>query len=418
MSDVMRPQPFELLLNWIQGELKSRGEIFGIPQELFYSPRKAARYATEFLGEPLGTPIGPAAGPHTQLAQNIVSAWLTGGRFIELKTVQIRDELDIPRPCIDMEDEGYNVEWSQELKLDQSAWEYIKAWVLIHLLPRILGWGEIPFDTIFNMSVGYDLEGITSPPMLRFMDRLQDASAEIAELRAMLREKQPELAEIEIPTKLVNSVTLSTMHGCPPDEIEGIARFLLEERGLHTFVKLNPTLLGKDEVLRILHDSLGFREIEIPDSVFEKDLQYDRALELIRSLKETAARRGLVFGVKLSNTLALRNHRGVLPGEEMYMSGRALYPITMNLFWKLARDLDGELHVSYAGGVDALNVAQVLSCGALPVTVDGGLGPAQAGGLRPVLPVPGGDRTGDVPPGCRGPGRVFQRRPFQPGASS
>ena len=48
------------------------------------------------------------------------------------------------------------------------------------------------------------------------------------------------------------------MHGCPPDEIERIARYLLEERGLHTVVKLNPTLLGKERVLDILHDRLGF----------------------------------------------------------------------------------------------------------------------------------------------------------------
>ena len=27
------------------------------------------------------TPCGPAAGPHTQLAQNIVAAYLTGSRF-------------------------------------------------------------------------------------------------------------------------------------------------------------------------------------------------------------------------------------------------------------------------------------------------------------------------------------------------
>ena len=78
--------------------------------------------ATEMFGHHLATPIGPAAGPHTQLTQNILGAWLSGGRFIELKTVQIMDELEIPRPCIDMEDEGYNVEWSQELKLEQSAW--------------------------------------------------------------------------------------------------------------------------------------------------------------------------------------------------------------------------------------------------------------------------------------------------------
>ena len=371
MSDVMRPQPFEVLLDWILKQYRARREIFEIPEELFYRPRPDAPFVLQdFLGHRLGTPIGPAAGPHTQLTQNIVSAWLCGGRFIELKTVQVLDELEIPRPCIDMEDEGYNVEWSQELKLDQSAWEYIKAWVLIHILRRVLGFDKtVPLETIFNMSVGYDLAGVTSPPMVRFMDRLQDASAEIAELQAILAKRYPELADIEIPHRITSSVTLSTMHGCPPDEIEGIARYLLEERGLHTFVKLNPTLLGKDEVMRILHDHLGFREIDIPDSVFEKDLKYDRAVELIRSLKQVAARRGLVFGVKLSNTLAMKNPRGVLPGEEVYMSGRALYPITMNLFWKLAREFDGDLAVSYAGGVDALNVVDVLASGAVPVTV-------------------------------------------------
>ncbi len=369
MSDKLRPLPFRELLSWIAIEFGRRGEIFGIPQELFHRPRPDAPYVVEdFLGARLGTPIGPAAGPHTQLAQNIVSAWLTGGRFIELKTVQIMDELEIPRPCIDMEDEGYNVEWSQELRLAQSADEYIKAWVLVHVLPRLLGWGDVPFDTIFNMSVGYDLKGITSPPMLEFMDRLEDASDRIAELMEIVAASYPELAEVEVPSRVTNSVTLSTMHGCPPDEIEGIVEFLLTERKLHTFVKLNPTLLGKDEVIRILHDDLGFREIEVPDSAFEHDLAYERAVALIRRLKDVAQRQGLIFGVKLSNTLAVRNHKGTLPGEEMYLSGRALYPITMNLFLKLEREFDGELLVSYAGGADALNVADILASGALPVT--------------------------------------------------
>ncbi len=158
------------------------------------------------------------------------------------------------------------------------------------------------------------------------------------------------------------------MHGCPPDEIERIARYLLAERGLHTIVKLNPTLLGKETVLHILHDDLGFREIQIPDRVFEHDLQYPRAVALIRSLKEVAARRGLTFGVKLSNTLAMANHRGMLPGDEMYMSGRALYPITINLFHELAQEFGGDLNVSYSGGADALNVTDLLAAGARPVT--------------------------------------------------
>ncbi|MGD2165141.1 MAG: NAD(P)-binding protein, partial [Anaerolineae bacterium] len=377
MSDVMRPQPFGVLLDRIVTELEVSESLFGIHRSLFHEPRQDSPYATEMFGHRLATPIGPGAGPHTQLTQNILSAWLSGGRFIELKTVQIMDELDVPRPCIDMADEGYNVEWSQELKLEQSAREYIKAWVLINVLRRLLGFEKTSqFGTVFNMSVGYNLEGIKSEPMTRFMDQMEDASEEVERLRAVLTKDYPQFSDIDIPVWMVNSVTLSTMHGCPPDEIEQISRYLMEERDLHTFVKLNPTLLGKAQVMEILHDHLGFTDIRIPDEVFEHDLQYDRAVALIRSLKQVAEERGLTFGVKLSNTLAMANHRDVLPGDEMYMSGRALYPITMTLFRALAEEFTGDsasgsgqgLDVSYSAGADALNVTSVLSCGALPVT--------------------------------------------------
>jgi len=393
MSDKMRVYPFDVLLNWILKELEENQSIFGIHRSLFYIPKKDSPYAIgDLFGHYLATPIGPGAGPHTQLAQNIVCAWLSGGRFIELKTVQIMDELEIPRPCIDVEDEGYNVEWSQELKLEQSASEYVKAWALIHVLRWLLGFEDLPFGTIFNMSVGYNLEGIQSPPMTRFMDRLEDASEEIAEIQAVLKEKFPRFSDIEIPARITDNITLSTMHGCPPDEIERIARYLLEERRLHTAVKLNPTLLGKETVMRILHDHLGFREIHIPEAVFEHDLQYDRAVELIKTLKKVAAERGLTFGLKLSNTLAMANHKGRLPGDEMYMSGRALYPITINLFHKLSQDF-GEtspssvealsraefggdpspssgqaLNVSFSAGADAFNLTGILAAGARPVT--------------------------------------------------
>ena len=377
MSDTMNVQPFEVLLNWILKEYESSQAIFGIHRSLFYVPKKDSPYAIEHLfGHYLATPIGPGAGPHTQLAQNILCAWLSGGRFIELKTVQIMDELEIPRPCIDMEDEGYNVEWSQELKLDQSASEYVKAWALIHVLRRLLGFEALPFGTIFNMSVGYNLEGVQSLSMTRFMDKLEDASEEIAEIQAALREKFPQFSDIEIPSRITNNVTVSTMHGCPPDEIERIARYLLEQRGLHTAIKLNPTLLGKEVVMRILHDHLSFREIRIPDRVFEHDLQYNRAVTLIRTLKEVAAGRGLTFGIKLSNTLPMANHKGILPGDEMYMSGRALYPITINLFHKLSQEFGGDpsassgqaLNVSFSAGADAFNLTDILAAGAWPVT--------------------------------------------------
>ncbi len=369
MTDKLRVQSFSELLSSILQEYAHNQAIFGIHRSLFYIPKPNSVYATEMFGNQLETPVGPAAGPHTQLARNIVSSWLSGGRFIELKTVQIKDELAIPRPCIDVADEGYNVEWSQELKLEDSLNEYINAWVVIHVLRRLLGFeGKVPFGTIFNMSVGYDLDGIKQPRMVSFVDKMLDASEEISAIKKQLAERWPEYSNIDIPTCLTNNVTLSTMHGCPPEEIEQITRYLIEERGLNTIVKLNPTLLGRDEVLSILHEDLGYTEMKVPDPVFDNDLQYDRAVQLIRDMKKLAKARGLFFGIKLSNTLPMSNHRNTLPGDEMYMSGRALYPVTMSLFYKLMREFEGDLNISYAGGADALNVVDILSSGACPVT--------------------------------------------------
>ena len=63
---------------------------------------------------------------------------------MELKTVQVRDEIEVARPCIDSEDETYNCEWSQELRIDQSFDKYAKAWVLIHGLARARGLAQLP----------------------------------------------------------------------------------------------------------------------------------------------------------------------------------------------------------------------------------------------------------------------------------
>ncbi|MDR1979395.1 MAG: putative selenate reductase subunit YgfK [Synergistaceae bacterium] len=369
MSHIMRPQPFGTLLRWIVNEHESTGSIFGIHKSLFYVPKENAPYSTEIFGQKLATPFGPAAGPNSQLTQNIVASWLGGARFIELKTVQIMDELEFGRPCIDMEDEGYNAEWSQELKLEQSVREYIKGWTLLHVLQKLLGWEKLPFGTVFNMSVGYNLDGIKSSRMQKFMGIMTDASEFIEKYRAVLAKDFPRFADIEIPSRLIDSVTLSTMHGCPPEEIQKIGLYLLEEKGLHLILKLNPTLLGKSEAMKILHEDLAYTDIEIHDSTFDHDLQYPRAVEIVSTLKNRARELGLFFGVKLTNTFAMINRRGAMPGEEMYMSGRSLYPITMQLFDRLSKHFGGDLPVSYSAGADELNVGTIFACGALPVTM-------------------------------------------------
>src|SRR5438132_2187272 len=115
-------------------ELEVNHSIFDLPRKKFVLGDPGLDYSTTFHDKEASTPLGPAAGPQSQLAQNLVLSFLGGGRIMELKTVQIMDELKIPRPCIDMQTVGYNVEWSQELKLEQSLEEYVKGSMLIEIL--------------------------------------------------------------------------------------------------------------------------------------------------------------------------------------------------------------------------------------------------------------------------------------------
>jgi putative selenate reductase len=370
MTAEMRPLSFAQLLEWALAEHTSQGSIYGIPKALFNEPRADRRFETRRpFGARIGTPFGPAAGPHTQLAQNIVSSWLCGGRWIELKTVQILDRLEIPRPCIEAADRGYNVEWSQELTLDQSAREYANAWALVHNLPHALGFDPDADAVAFNQSVGYTLDGIRREPVQKFLDRMSNGAEFLDPVRHTLETRFPALADVQFPDRISDSVTLSTMHGCPPEEIERIARYLLEERGLNTVVKLNPTLLGRARVTDILHERLGFRDVEIPDEVFEHDLGLAAALDLVSSLRSAAARCGRGFAVKLSNTLAMKNPSGVLPGDMVYMSGRALFPVTIELFRVLRAAVGFDLPVSFSAGADAFNAPGLIAAGACPVTV-------------------------------------------------
>ena len=100
MSDKLYTYPIDKLLQWILKEEK-QGKILGIYKELHFSPSADNPFRTESYGKLLETPIGVAAGPHTQMSQNIIAAWLTGSRYIELKTVQTLDELDVAKPCIE-----------------------------------------------------------------------------------------------------------------------------------------------------------------------------------------------------------------------------------------------------------------------------------------------------------------------------
>jgi len=341
----------------------------GIPGSLFYHPRPQEPFSFKRYGRLLETPIGVAAGPHTQLSQNIIAAWLCGARYMELKTIQTLDELEVSKPCIDMQDEGYNCEWSQELKVNQSFTEYLNAWIIIHILRKELGFSG-GFGTLFNMSVGYNLEGILHENVQWFLSRMKDCTVELAQAKDQIQGFYPAIGRIDIPACISDHVTLSTMHGCPPGEIEKIGRYLIREKRLHTTIKLNPTLLGAEDLRGILNNKLGF-STEVPDQAFEHDLKYPEALRILASLKAASDEQGLEFNIKLTNTLESLNKKDVFPASEsmMYLSGRALHPISIALARKLQNDLEGTMDISFSAGVDCFNIARVIACGMKPVTV-------------------------------------------------
>ena len=129
-----RPIPFEDLIRRVFHEYTKHGKIFGMPKEKFFEELPGVNLSVHYMDKQASTPFGPAAGPHTHLAQNIILAWLTGSRIIELRTIQVLDPPKLLRPCIDTENIGFNVEWSQELKLEDSLREYVKAWMLIEMI--------------------------------------------------------------------------------------------------------------------------------------------------------------------------------------------------------------------------------------------------------------------------------------------
>ena len=375
MSDIMRSMPFGQIMSWIITEQRLDGSIFGVRKQVAHTDHK---YMPIF-NEKLESPYGPAAGPHTQLAQNIIAAYAAGARFFELKTVQIMDGEElakcVAKPCITAQDECYNCEWSTELTVPQAYEEYVKAWFACKLIAREYGLGDRD-GFVFNMSVGYDLEGIKSEKVDKYIEGMKDASNSAIWKECMdwslshvdLFKHVNEEYIKSLSPHISTSITESTLHGCPPDEIERIATYLIEEKGLNTYVKCNPTLLGYEFARKTL-DDLGYDYIQFDDHHFKEDLQREDAFPMFRRLIDLTKSKGLEFGVKLTNTFPVDVAAGELPSEEMYMSGRSLFPLTISLAEIISKEFDGQLRISYSGGADYSNIKDLYNAGIWPITM-------------------------------------------------
>lgn len=370
MSELMIPIPFRELMVWVTSEYQRDGSVFGV-----HRPYHAGTKTLPIFGEKIETPFGPAAGPNTQLAQNIIAGYFAGARFFELKTVQKMDGAElaacINRPCILANDECYNCEWSTELYVSQAFEEYVKAWCACKMMAHLYGLGD-PNGFVFNMSVGYDLEGIRGEKIDKFLNGMMDASTSpiFGECLAVLHQMFPGEDKFidSITPHVSRSVTVSTLHGCPPDEIERIASYLLSKKHLHTFVKCNPTILGY-ETARTVLDSMGYDYIAFDEHHFNEDLQYADAVPMFRRLLVLAGENGLEFGLKLSNTFPVDVKNKELPSEEMYMAGKSLFPLTTIMASRIAKEFDGRIRLSYAGGADYFNIDKLFSCNIWPITM-------------------------------------------------
>ena len=375
MSDIMTCMPFGQLMDWVLQEKKGQDTVFGVHRPYTADPKNDMTIFTRNLE----TPVGPAAGPHTQLAQNIIASYYAGARFFELKTVQKMDGAELSacvnKPCILADDEGYNCEWSTELTVPDAMGEYIKAWFILHVIAKEFGLGaQDGFQ--FNISVGYDLAGIKGDKVNTFIDGMMEAKDTVIfqECRKWLLDNADKFQnftreDIEaIPSNVCNSATISTLHGCPPQEIESIANYLLTEKHLNTFVKCNPTLLGYDFARKTM-DEMGYDYMVFGDFHFRDDLQYEDAVPMLTRLMKLSDELGLEFGVKITNTFPVDVTRNELPSEEMYMSGKALFPLSISLAAKLSAEFAGKLRISYSGGADYYNIDKIVGCGIWPVTM-------------------------------------------------
>jgi len=363
------------LMHWIMSEYEQKKSIFGIEKIVKHENGQAL----PIYEEKIESPFGPAAGPNSQLAQNIVAAYVAGSRFFELKTVQVMDGADlaacISRPCIIAGDECYNCEWSTELYVPQAFAEYVKAWVACKLIAKEYNLGD-PDAFVFNMSVGYDLEGIKSPKVDKYInDMIEAKDTEVfKECINWALEHVNEFKNVDeeyirsISSNVSNSITESTLHGCPPAEIERIATYLITEKHLNTFIKCNPTLLGYEYARKRL-DGLGFDYIAFDDHHFVEDLQWADAVPMLHRLYDLCQEKGLEFGVKITNTFPVDVTRNELPSNEMYMAGRALFPLSIHVARLLTDEFQGKLRISYSGGATIENIKELFDAGIWPITM-------------------------------------------------
>lgn len=367
MSDMQRPLPFEKLMALLLEEYGATGSVFGIDK--FYH---AGRARLPIFGMRIENPVGPAAGPNTQMAQGIIAAYLSGARFIELKTVYPENR-DSNKPYVFTDGLTLNCDGKGGLPIDEAFGEYVKAWYAIKLLSTSFELG-VPEGFVFQMSVGGNSDDLKSEKMNSFIEGLKSAEYTPVwrECENWARAHMDEFDGIDntyisdISANISSSVTFVPDPELSAEEIEECGKYLIEEKRLNTFIRLSPELLGYYSVRGTL-DINGYENIEIDKDYFDSFVSYEDLKPVLLRLQSAADSIRRDFGVKVCGGLKVSDC-----GDEKvkggFLTGRTLFPIAFSLAEKIANDFGGGLRICFAGGVDSFTAVKLFNAGIWPIT--------------------------------------------------
>ena len=263
-----------------------------------------------------------------------------------------------------------------ELRVEESLREYVAGAMLVEMFRHACDHSRGQFTgsaggVIYDTSVGYDLAGIRTAKIRRFLDGMRNAGHIVDRLRAEIPSAYAEARDLSYPTMISGSVTLSTFHGCPAEEIERICEFLIGDYDFDVIVKMNPPMLGRERLEHVLHDVLGYDELRVNPTAYTSGLTFEEAVQLCARLTAFADQRGRRLGFKFSNTLEVLNHREFFTPESeiMYLSGQPLHVITMTLTDEFRRAVGPDVPISFSAGIDQHNFPIAVACGFVPITI-------------------------------------------------
>ncbi len=116
-------------------------------------------------------------------------------------------------------------------------------------------------------------------------------------------------------------------------------------------------------------DDMGYDYMVFGDFHFKDDLQYEDAIPMFKRLQALADELELAFGVKMTNTFPVDVTRNEFPSEEMYMSGKSLFPLSIHLAETVIREFDGKLRISLFWWSRFYNIAVSFDAGIWPITM-------------------------------------------------